>query len=407
MKRMIRILSYFIFMTAFFFACQSRNDHSDLHDHANEMIYTCPMHPTVIREKPGSCPLCGMDLVAANRSEATKNFIMLSDAQMKLANVRTRPVTQSLFGQSATINGRLAIDQESTEILSSRNAGRIERLFIKEEGQPIQKGQPLYTLFSEQLLTLQQEYVLAKQQHKELGQSEKRYRSFLEAAEKKLLLYGLSKAHLERLTDAKSLSPNVTFFAASSGIVAEISVSEGQYISEGSELFRIENLRKLWVEAELFPDETMHMKLGDKIGVSIAGSGNDPIEATVTFLSPELRANSQIIIMRAALENSDMKYRPGQQVNIIVSHSKRQTLTVPVDAVVRSEKGAHVYLQSGKNTFIPKVVKTGLENYRDVEITQGISAGDTVAVSGAYLLYSEMILKKGKDPMSNVHLNEH
>jgi membrane fusion protein, copper/silver efflux system len=402
MERMIRLFTYILFTTVFL-ACQPRKEQTHLHDHANEAVYTCPMHLTVIRESPGACPVCGMDLVPVKRSEAGKNFIMLSDAQMKLANVRTRPVARTMFGQSATINGRLAVDEENTKIVSSRSAGRIERLFIKEDGQLIHAGQPLYTLFSEQLLTLQQEYVLAKQQYKELGQGEKRYRSFMEAAEKKLLLYGLNKTQLERLTDPESVRPEVTFFAATSGIVTEIKVSEGQYISEGSELFRIENLKKLWVEAELFPDETMHMKPGDKIGVSIAGDSDDAIEASVTFLSPELRANTQIIIMRASLENGEMKYRPGQQVNIFVSHSKKEALTVPVDAVIRSEKGAHVYLQSGKNTFIPKVVTTGLENYRDVEITHGISVGDTIAVSGAYLLYSEMVLKKGKDPISDHH----
>jgi Cu(I)/Ag(I) efflux system membrane fusion protein len=104
--------------------------------------------------------------------------------------------------------------------------------------------------------------------------------------------------------------------------------------------------------------------------------------------------------MRASLENRNLRYKPGQQVQVFLTHSSKEAIAVPTDAVIRDGKGSHIYRQAGNNTFRPVIVKTGVESFDQVEITEGISEGDTVAVSGAYLLYSELILKKGTDPMA-------
>ncbi len=373
------------------------------HVHATSETYSCPMHPSVTSEKPGSCPVCGMDLVKATRQKPEENSIMLSDAQIKLANIKVQRIRKSNFGQSSVINGRLAVDPENSEVVASRIRGRIDKLFIKENGQEVQKGQPLYTLFSEELLTLKQEYLLAKEQFRKLGSSEPRYKAFADAAERKLLLYGLSRQQVGSIDKEKSLTATVTMTAPAAGIVTEIVVTEGQYVGEGSMLFRIENLNPLWVEAELFPHETPTVRIGDKILVSVAGDEGSGTEATVNFISPELRANTQIITMRSRMPNPRQKLKPGQQVNIRLYHSVKETLTVPVDAVIRSEKGQHLYILNGRNTFEPRLVKTGIEDSREVEITEGIKEGDTVAVSGAYLLYSEMVLRKGVDPVTMNH----
>ena len=124
------------------------------------------------------------------------------------------------------------------------------------------------------------------------------------------------------------------------------------------------------------------------------------MDAEVSFLSPEYRSNSQIAVMRAEIANPDLQFKPGQQVQIYFTHSARNAIAIPVDAVIRDQNGTHVYVQSGRNTFQPRMVKTGLEGFDFVEITEGLKEGDTVAVSGAYLLYSEIILKKGSDPMA-------
>jgi Cu(I)/Ag(I) efflux system membrane fusion protein len=279
-------------------------------------------------------------------------------------------------------------------------------MYIKETGQTVKKGQPLYTLYSETLLTLQKEYLLAKEQYEAVGTSEKRYRSLLEAAERKLMLYGLTKKQIDQLGYRKLPQTAITFVSPSAGVITQIAASEGQYVAEGTPLYRVEDIGKLWVEAELYPTETRLVKNGDQIDISINGLTGTRT-AHVDFLSPEYKANTVVTIMRASIDNPDLRLKPGQPVQIHVNHSAREALSVPADAVIRDGSGAHVYIQRGKNTFSPRVVRTGLENFKAVEISEGLNEGDTVAVSGAYLLYSETVLKKGTDPMSqHTHVDD-
>lgn len=389
------------------FSCQQEaSDKNISHDHAKEKAsattYTCPMHPNVVQDGPGKCPVCGMDLVQKNKasSQTESNDLILTDSQIKLANVTTQKVSNQLIGQTIVVNGRLTVNEDLSEVVSSRAAGRIEKLYVKETGRTIQKGEPLYQLYSERLLTLQREFLLAKEQYETLGSTENRYKSFYDAAKRKLVLYGLTEGQVNRLGESKAVQNSITLLSPATGVVTEVSVAEGQYVSEGTSLMKIENIGNLWLEAELYPNETSLAKVGDQIKVRVSGYGTESVDARINFLSPEYRANSQIVVMRASLNNPDQKYKPGMQVQVFFSHSSKKALAIPVDAVIRDGKGTHVYVQRGPNTFRPTMVKTGIEDFEKVEITEGLMDGDTVAVTGAYLLYSEIILKKGTDPMA-------
>lgn len=395
---------YILFLVSVLLACSSKNKVEQMtHDHATEALaikYTCPMHPSVIQDNPGTCPICGMDLVPKSQSSDDNNNLMLSESQVKLANITTQRVSPQSIGQTVVINSRLVVDQDYSEAISSRVAGRVERLYFKETGKIVKKGEPLYELYSETLLTLQKEYLLAKDQYEILGKTEKRYETFLKASEKKLLLYGLSKSQIGQLGQSKTVQERITFLAPTGGMITEINASEGQYIGEGGMLYKIENITRLWLEAELYPQETSLAKTGDKINVKVSGYESTPIETKVTFLSPEYRAGTQITIMRAPIENPELKFQPGTQAQVILSHSARKSLAIPTDAVIRDGIGTHVYVVTGTNTFQPRMVKTGLEDFERVEITEGLVENELVVISGAYLLYSELVLKKGVSPMA-------
>lgn len=326
--------------------------------------------------------------------ESESSDLMLTDTQMKLANITVSKVTQKPVGRAVTVNGRLAVNEENTQTISSRADGRIERLFIKETGEPVAKGQPLYVLYSEKLLTLQQEYLLAKEQYEALGKREPRYKSFVEAAERKLLLYGLSSRQVAAIS-RNTLQPNVTFLSPASGIIANIDVSEGQYVSEGAVLYKVEDIGTLWIEAERYAHEKGMVEPGDHVRVTVTGAEPYSTDAPVIFVSPELTGGTQILRIRARFENPGNRFRPGQHVRVELRHATREVLAVPSDAVIRDEQGSHVYMQTASNTFRPRRVTTGVENAELVEITEGLSEGDTIAATGAYLLYAERILKNG------------
>ncbi|HND17392.1 MAG TPA: efflux RND transporter periplasmic adaptor subunit, partial [Saprospiraceae bacterium] len=258
MKRIL-IISVF---AATLFACsqEKQGDEHAGHDKAKEESsakkYTCPMHPTVVQDGPGKCPVCGMDLVPkTDNTTAATDDLMLTDSQIKLANITTQIVSVQSIGQTVVVNGKLVENQDLSQVVSSRAPGRVEKLFVKETGRSIQKGEPLYEIYSETILTLQREFLLAKEQYDALGAAETRYKSFLDAARRKLTLYGLSNSQVEDLAKNKNAQNRITFLSPASGIVTEISVSEGQYVSEGGSLMRIENTSSLWLEAELYPNE--------------------------------------------------------------------------------------------------------------------------------------------------------
>jgi Cu(I)/Ag(I) efflux system membrane fusion protein len=367
--------------------------------------YTCPMHPQIVQEAPGTCPVCNMDLVKVSPSGNDKGTLMLSESQIALGNIAVKRIKHGAIGSNTLLTGKLVLDETQTDVISSRAAGRIERLYIKETGQPIRHGQPLYELYSEQLLTLQREYLLALRQQQELGKENPRFASFLEAAKQKLLLFGLTKAQIRTLSKTGRMDARVTFVAPANGVITGIDATEGQYIAEGGLLYRLGNLGKIWVEAELYPQEVSRIKEGDPVQVAVQGSTQGPVPAKVTFLSPELRAASQVVLLRAELSNPEGRLLPGMQANVILPARQSKTLTLPTDAVIRDGKGSHVWVQSGKDTFKARKVTLGQESADQVAILSGLKENDKVVTSGAYLLYSEYVLKKGNDPMAGQSAN--
>jgi len=403
MKNIVKIVGVWL-LALLLVACTNK----DKHEHneaagtaASATTYTCPMHPQIVESAPGSCPICGMDLVPVKKqTSAEKNAgsIMLSETQMKLGNITTRPVQMEQVGSNTVLTGRLAVDQTQADLISSRASGRVERLYVKETGRSIRKGQPLYDLYSESLLTLEQEYLLALDQVKAFPQ-EKQFASILDAAKRKLLLMGLSAVQINRVARTRKLDARITFLAPTSGIVTEIAAAEGVYVAEGSLLYRLTRFNSIWVEAELYAQEAGNLKVGTPIEVTVAGQPN-PIKTTVTFINPEFRQNSQVVVARAKLPNPQGRLIPGTQATINLPAQTNQALALPLDAVIRDARGAHVWVKTGKNTFNSKMVNLGAESANQVAITGGLSPKDTVVVTGAYLLYSEYVLKNGSDQMA-------
>ena len=365
---------------------------------AKTQTYTCPMHPQVIQEQPGTCLICGMDLVPFNKNEK-EAFLTLNENQQALANITTISVGIGALTSYTQLNGRLAVNPEQTEYISSRVAGRIERLYVRQTGEKIAQGQPLYQIYSEQLLVLQQEYLLTSAQAAQFP-GDQTFARLLKSSLQKLQLYGQSASQIRQLQIAKKTNPYITFSATANGVVAELQVSEGQYVEEGSPVMRLEGYKSLWVEADIYPAEAGSIKDGQQLKVVIPGWESQPQMMTVKFINPALQSNSQLIQLRGSIPNTNNEWQPGLQANIFVpSPGKDKVMSVPVDAVIHDGKAAHVWVEKEKGRFMPQMVKTGTESADQVEITAGLENGDKVVVSGAYLLYSEYILKKGKNPV--------
>jgi membrane fusion protein, copper/silver efflux system len=397
-KKFIKTVAFIAVMLSFLLtACGEKKNGKQAA--AKQQTYTCSMHPQIIQEGPGTCPICGMDLVPFDKNN-TDPFLTLSESQMALANITTLTVGSGALSDNKILNGRLSINPEQTAFISSRVAGRIEVLYIKETGVRVNKGQPLYKIYSEQLAALQQEYLLAVAQARQFP-ADDRFQQIEKAARQKLLLYDQTGTQLQQLVTSQKMEPYVTYPAPVSGVVAELMTTEGQYVSEGGTIMRIEGYTTLWVEADVYPGEAANIKVGQAVKVIIPGWEDQQQNMTIRFINPAFQSGSQLMQVRGTISNPNNQWQPGLQVNILLPvKSTGNVLTLPVDAVIRDGKGMHVWIEESKGKFVPRMVRTGMGNADIVEITEGVKEGEKVVITGAYLLYSEYILKKGADPMA-------
>lgn len=402
-KDFIRKFAMVTLIPSLFVAACSSDNKKNNNSGAKPQTYTCPMHPQIIQDKPGTCPICGMDLVPFERNAADA-ALNLDDSQQALANVTTMAVSLNGFSTYKQLNGRLAVNPEKTEYISSRVAGRLEHLYVRQTGEQIFKGQPLYQIYSEQLLTLQQEYLLAIAQATQFP-NDQTFAQLVKSSKQKLSLYGQSENQIKLLQTNKKTNPYITYTSPGNGTVAELSVTEGQYVAEGSQLMRLEGYQSLWVEADIYPSEAGSIKDGQSLKVVIPGWEDQPQMMTVRFINPGLNTGTQVIQLRGSIPNPNHQWQPGLQANVFVpSASKDNVMSLPVDAVIRDGKGTHVWIEKSKGKFEPQMVKIGLESFDSVEIKEGLKEGDRVVITGAYLLYSEYILKKGKNPMAGMKM---
>lgn len=400
MKRIYLMIMLLLPLTVLF-SC-SEEKISDAATAAVKETYTCPMHPQVVQHEMGTCPVCGMDLVRFQKG-AVDAGLLLNEQQKTLANVKTMTIGDNGIASEKQLNGRLVANPEQTSFISSRVAGRLDKLFVRQTGEQIKKGQPLYQIYSEQLATLQQEFLLAMEQSAQFP-DDKTFSQIFSAARQKLQLYGQSEGQIKSLQYSRKTSPNITFFAPESGTVAELSVAEGQYVTEGSPLLRLEGYQSLWVEADVYASELGRIKEGQPLRVVVPGWEDQPQQVKVSFINPALQPGAQLLQIRATLPNPDGRWQAGLQAKVFVEQTGTgKRLTLPQNAVIRNGQGAHVWLETKTGYFEPRIVETGAESADGIAVTSGLQSGDKVVISGAYLLYSEYVLKKGKDPMAGVH----
>lgn len=358
-----------------------------------QIQYTCPMHPDILSDEPGICPICHMDLVPVTKSESP--VLMLSDSQIKLANVKVMDIGSGSFQNQLEIKAKVVTNASGIEIISARYNGRVDQLYVKEIGQPIRKGQQLFKIYSDELLALQNDYLLNLKQQEEFP-TESIYKKLTEAAKHKLILYGLSDGQIAKLRSNKKADPHITVYASTSGIVKEINLLEGAYINAGMSLFRIENPTSLWVEADVYPNELKNIKSGQKVQVIIPGFENEIINSTIEFINPQYNTGEQIITLRVPINNPALHFQEGMLAKVLLHKDQEsEVLSIPVNAIVRHQHLKHVWVQTAKNTYEPRKVETDKENENFAVVKSGLKAGDQLVYSGAYLLYSEYKLKKG------------
>jgi len=213
--------------------------------------------------------------------------------------------------------------------------------------------------------------------------------------ENKLLLLGMFPVQIEKLRKDGKILFAVTILSPVNGVIRSINISEGQYVNSGQTMFELADDTKLWVEAQVHPEDLGFLKVGMESIITIPDAGNSSLKSTVSFINPTVEQGKNVTVIRSEIENKNKKLYPGMLVLMHIKSEKNGCVIVPSSAVILDKNGCSVWIQNENNTFSAKKITTGLQSDDLVQVISGLTKSEFVVTSGAYLLNSELILRKG------------
>jgi Cu(I)/Ag(I) efflux system membrane fusion protein len=402
-------------------------------EHANP-TYRCPMHPDVVRDEPGTCPICGMELVevkpeesepavsaAAGASqgqplyyrhphdpqrisptpkqdemgmdyvpvyaEAAGAEVRISPAVVNNLGVRTEAATRAAPERRAVTVGYVAFDERRMRQVQPRAEGWIEGLAVRATGETVKAGQLLFTLYSPMLESAQQEYLDAER----IGN-----RDLIDASRERLRALGLDAGAAERLSRAGRASGRVPFYAPISGVVTDLAVREGAMLSPNMMALAITELGSLWVIAEVPESQAAWVRPGTGAEIRLPSLPGETLAGQVEYVYPELSMETRTLRARIVLDAVGTGLRPNMLANVtLVGEAGEPAVMIPRSALIRSGSENRVVVALGEGRFVPRRVVAGAESGDRVVIREGLADGEQVVVSGQFLLDSEANLRAG------------
>jgi len=415
----LTLLCILLFAALLAAGCQKKGQEAakDGHDHAAEakVEYTCPMHPFIIKDKPGACPICGMNLVKkveggeADAKELEKlSQVALSTTQMVMANVATQAAEVKPLSKEINATGIVSYDQRRQAKVTAWVAGRIDRLLVNAVGDYVSKGKPVAELYSPDLVSAQQEYLLALKSRDRLKDSpvasiSQGGQGLVASARQRLLLLGVKEEQIAGLEKAGQPNIKLPIYTPLSGVVIEKTALEGQYVNMGDPLFTIADLSTVWVEAEVYENEFSFVKVGQPVEVTSAGWPGKAFAGRVAMIYPFLDPKTRTIKVRIELSNPGLRLKPDMFVNALIKVPLGSSVVIPATAVMDTGTRQVVWIQVKEGTFAPRDVKAGARIGDQVQILSGVKKGEVVAISGAYLIDSESQLRGGSTQDHSQH----
>lgn len=389
-----------IIAAAFFLFASCKNKKAIPKD--PDTYYTCSMDPQVVEYKPGKCPICKMDLTPVRKKNGEKkDELQLSEQQIQLGNIQTDTIRNGTIGDQLVLTATLNFDQMKSTSVSSRVMGRVEKLYYKNLSDYVKKGSPLYDLYSEELNNAKQEYLLTLDKKKTFAnETIIGFDQLLQSAKNKLLLWGMSEGQVKELEINKKATPTTTFYSTAAGYITTLDIREGDYVMEGGTIVKLADLSSLWAEAQVYTSQLAEINKSSIATVQLPEFDGKEIKGRIEFVNPEINPDTRINLIRVSIPNSGNQLKPGMPAYVLLKSPQRKSLALPINAVIRDGKGATVWIQTADKTFKSVMVQTGLESDDRIEIKSGLKAGDVIVLTGAYLLHSEYVFKKGADPMA-------
>ncbi|MEG3638821.1 efflux RND transporter periplasmic adaptor subunit [Magnetococcus sp. PR-3] len=359
---------------------------------AEKVRYTCPMHPHYIAEEMGSCPLCGMDLVAmaaAGEAATTQGHerTMVTIAPEIIQNIGVRYSQPQLteFGRRIRAFGMVMENARAQRVVASRVSGWVEKLHVTAVGDPVKRGMVLYRLFSPDLVAAQRDLISAV---------ERAGNGRLHAATQRLIALGLDRRFIEQLKKSRTLVQKVPFYADSSGILSKLNIRQGSYVKPGMAIATVQDYRTVWLNASVAEKDLGRITPQTPVSVMLPNLPGRPVHTKIDYIHPTIDAASRTGTIRLLLDNSDGVLRPGAYADVIFEVGVDKRLALPNGALLNNALGYHVVVALGEGRFQPKTVKVGLSSGGYTELLEGVDAHDQVVISGQFLIDSESALRE-------------
>lgn len=373
-----------------------------------EQVRVCPMHPEIMQDHPGTCPICGMELVESKNTASHAHGIHVDSASVQRLGVRLATVKKSRISQDIRAYGNVSVDEGTLYNVHTKFEGWIKKVHIHSIGQKIDKGQVIYELYSPDLIMQQKDYLKFVVRRNQILQTmgnvtlqENEYvmdlLQDLSRERTKFLHADVGIETVRQLEDSKQAVEIVKILAGQSGVVTQISAREGTLAKTDMALFTLADVDRVWVNVALYPDQLKLVSQGDE--VTITGSDGKVIQARLDFLNPISDNNK--VTARVSLDNRRLHLRPGSFVDVIIHAKAHEALTLPRSSVIHTGQGEMVIVSRGDGHFLPVYIETGAESGDNIEILDGLLAGAEVAVNGQFLLDSAASMSAAAERMKS------
>ncbi|CAN5414445.1 hypothetical protein BH23BAC3_BH23BAC3_32220 [soil metagenome] len=356
-----------------------------------EEVWTCSMHPSVRQDGPGSCPICGMDLIPAtsDQQETDDYSMVMTQASMNLANIQTTPVIREIPSKEIHLPGRVAVDERRISYVTAHFGGRIQDMTIDFTGATISSGEVMATIYSPELVSAQRELL-------EAVRVRDRNPGLYDSAVRKFKLWEFTDEQIQAIIDRGTVMRNMEILSPVNGFVMERNVLDEQHVVEGTVLYEVANLDHLWVTLDAYEEDLNWLSEGSSIEFRTRSNPGRTYQASVDYIDPTFNAQSRTIRVRANVENGDHSLRPDMLVNgKLTANMQDEKLMVPASSVLWTGPRSLVYVRdmdADTPRFEVKEVVLGARAGDYYVIEDGLEAGQEVVFNGAFRVDSEFQL---------------